>query len=73
MTFTQTVEIPASRRLIIDVPHEMPEGPAILSFVPTAFKKDSAFGCFHHFANPAQIHDEKDAWTQAVLEKHAKN
>jgi len=34
MTITQTVDIPADRRLIIDVPHEVPLGPAILSFTP---------------------------------------
>jgi hypothetical protein len=32
MTITQTVEIPASRRLIIDVPPEIPEGLAVLTF-----------------------------------------
>ena len=34
MTITQTVEIPASRRLTIEVPSEVPEGPAILIFKP---------------------------------------
>jgi len=32
MTITQTVDIPASRRITIDVPHEVPEGRAILTF-----------------------------------------
>jgi len=36
MTITQTVEIPADRRLTIDVPHEVPTGPVILSFTPAA-------------------------------------
>ena len=34
MTVTQTVEIPANRRLIIDVPNEVPAGPVILTFTP---------------------------------------
>ena len=34
MTITQTVDIPASRRLIIDVPPEVPTGPIILAFTP---------------------------------------
>ena len=34
MTITQTVEIPASRRLIIDVPHEIPAGEVIIAFTP---------------------------------------
>ena len=32
MTITQTVDIPASHRLTIDVPREIPEGRAVLAF-----------------------------------------
>jgi hypothetical protein len=47
MTVTQTVEIPATRRLIIDVPDEVPTGKTILSFTPaeTEQKKIPVFGC----------------------------
>ena len=34
MTITQTVDIPANHRLVIDVPSEVPAGPAILIFQP---------------------------------------
>jgi len=34
MSFTQTVEIPANRRLVIDVPREVPTGSVILTFTP---------------------------------------
>ena len=34
MTITQTVTIPESRRLTIDVPPEVPTGPVILAFTP---------------------------------------
>jgi len=34
MMIEQTVEIPASHRLIIDVPSEIPAGPTILTFKP---------------------------------------
>jgi hypothetical protein len=34
MTITQTVEIPADRRLIIEVPRELPTGRTILTFTP---------------------------------------
>ena len=34
MTITQTVEIPADRRLTIDVPPEIPTGKVILTFKP---------------------------------------
>ena len=36
MTITQTVEIPENRRLTIDVPREIPAGPAALTFKPIA-------------------------------------
>ena len=34
MAITQTVDIPADRRLIIEVPHEVPVGKVILTFTP---------------------------------------
>ena len=36
MTIIQTVEIPASRRLIIDVTREIPAGRTILAFTPVS-------------------------------------
>jgi hypothetical protein len=36
MSVTQTVEIPASHKLTIDVPPEVPEGPVILTFTPAS-------------------------------------
>ena len=34
MSITQTVDIPANRRLTVDVPREIPEGRTILIFKP---------------------------------------
>jgi len=34
MTITQTVEIPSSRRITLEVPREIPTGAVILSFTP---------------------------------------
>ena len=34
MSVTQTVDIPASHRLTIDVPREVPEGKAVITFTP---------------------------------------
>jgi len=49
MTVTQTVDIPANRRIFIDVPREVPTGPVILTFTPKAPvqepKKDRVRGC----------------------------
>jgi hypothetical protein len=39
MTVTQTVEIPASHRLTIDVPREVPAGRVILAFTPATEPK----------------------------------
>jgi hypothetical protein len=39
MSVTQTVDIPASHRLVIDVPREVPEGPVILTFTPAAARR----------------------------------
>jgi hypothetical protein len=39
MTITQTVEVPASHRLTIDVPREVPEGPTVLAFTPAPKRK----------------------------------
>ena len=34
MTITQTVEIPADRRITLEVPREVPTGRAIIAFTP---------------------------------------
>jgi len=39
MSITQTVEVPDSHRLTIDVPCEIPAGPVILTFTPYGKKK----------------------------------
>jgi tRNA splicing ligase len=39
MVIEQTVEVPANHRLTIDVPHEIPAGPAILAFRPTTVQR----------------------------------
>ena len=36
MTITQTVEIPADRRITIEVPREVPVGTVVLSFTPVS-------------------------------------
>ena len=40
MSVTQTVEIPDSHRLVIDVPREVPTGPVILTFTPVAPRQE---------------------------------
>ncbi|GHV70375.1 hypothetical protein AGMMS49928_17900 [Spirochaetia bacterium] len=40
MTIEQTVEIPASHRLMIDVPRDIPTGRTILAFTPAPVGED---------------------------------
>jgi len=35
MSITQTIEVPASRRITLDVPPQIPTGKVILTFTPT--------------------------------------
>ena len=39
MTITQTVDIPASRRITLEVPPQIPMGPVILTFTPASILK----------------------------------
>ena len=43
MTVIQTVEIPANRRLTIDVPSEVPPGKVILTFTPVVETEKTEF------------------------------
>ena len=48
MTITQTVEIPADRRLVIDVPREVPVGQVVLTFTPAVNSADECPVCAKH-------------------------
>ena len=43
MTITKTVDIPADRRLIIEVPPEVPTGKAVLIFIPAAKDDETTY------------------------------
>ena len=47
MTITKTIEIPADRRVTLEVPREVPTGPVILTFTPAKTEplKEREFGC----------------------------
>jgi len=49
MSYTQTVEIPANRKLTIKVPHEIPTGKVFLTFTPV-----------HPSAKTSEKSEEKD-------------
>jgi hypothetical protein len=79
MTIERIIEIPPNRRLVLDLPFELPIGRAKVELTVTPEKKESvageksAFGCLHQFADPAKISGEEEAWMQAAFEKHAEN
>ena len=62
MTVTQTIEIPANRRITLEVPPQIPTGPVILTFTPVE-KKDT----IEFIAASA---DEVTAVGNELLDKH---
>jgi len=42
MTITQTIEIPADRRITLEIPREIQTGPVILTFTPASTAKQNA-------------------------------
>jgi hypothetical protein len=46
MIIEQTVEIPADRRLVLDVPPEIPTGRVILTFSPVDAEKQQKLAAF---------------------------
>ena len=79
MTIEQTIDIQPNRRLVFDLPFELPIGKAKvkLTVIPeniiNTTERESAFGCLSKFADSSKISGEENSWAQAVLEKHAKN
>ena len=83
---TQTVNIPADHRLVIDVPHEVPEGPVILTFTPAAARRpelalksvdegetspvDALFALFAPIRGTVDIDEIR---TERILAKHFKH
>jgi hypothetical protein len=67
MTITQTVEIPASHRLTIDVPPEIPAGKVILTFTPAGVdSEDECPICAAH-RDPITGEERFNAETAAAI------
>jgi hypothetical protein len=60
MSITQTVEIPASRRLTLTVPREVPEGRVVLTFTPaeTSVPADAGETWAWNRAHPGELQDK---------------
>ena len=58
MSVTQTVDIPENHRITIDVPHEVPAGPVILTYTPTpATSNRKPISCFFGILSPETYGD----------------
>jgi hypothetical protein len=60
MTITQTIDVPANRRITLDGPREVPTGPVILTFTPAKPEqnKERVFGCANGRFKMAEDFDE---------------
>jgi len=72
MSITQTVEVPASHRLVVDVPREIPEGRVILTFTPASADSGLVAGecpvCAAH-RDPVTGNPRYNAETVAAIEE----
>ena len=72
MTVTQTIDIPASHRLTIDVPAEVPEGKVVITFTPAANQEPDHEGecpfCAAH-RDPVTGEEQFNAKTIAAIEE----
>jgi len=75
MSITQTVEVPASHRLIVDVPPEIPAGQVILTFTPATDSADDGLNfagecpiCAAH-RDPISGNPRYNAETVAAIEE----
>ena len=72
MSITQTVDIPASHKLTIDVPREVPEGRTILTFTPAPDQRfdyvDECPICAAH-RDPVTGNPRYNAETVAAIEE----
>jgi DNA-damage-inducible protein J len=73
MSVTQTVEVPASHRLIVDVPSEIPAGRTILTFTPATGAADGGLAgecpiCAAHI-DPVTGNPRYNAETVAAIEE----
>jgi len=55
MTVTQTIDIPANHRLVIDVPSEVPAGRAVITFTPAADQRPDETADEHVHTHPCPI------------------
>ncbi|MCL1812557.1 MAG: hypothetical protein FWG29_03440 [Treponema sp.] len=72
MTITQTVDIPESHRLTIDVPREIPAGPVVLAFMPKAVPENKTVPPFASLWGIDKGRDTLDAYFERKRADKAK-
>jgi hypothetical protein len=71
MTISQTVDIPPSRRITIEIPPEIPAGPVILSFTPVANPANTDLGFEEDCPLCAKSHTPNAETAAAIREGRA--
>jgi hypothetical protein len=69
MTITQTVEIPTSRRITLEVPPEIPVGETILTFTPASVSRETK-GNINSEAFRSILHRAYGAWKDKPWVNH---
>jgi len=67
MSITQTVEVPANHRLIVDVPREIPAGRTILTFTPAIGVADGECPICAAHRDPVTGEERFNAETAAAI------
>ena len=67
MTITQTVDIPESRRLIIEVPREVPAGRARVELKVIPFDNEDEIAAYQAMAADTEREQEAREWCNAYF------
>ena len=67
MTITQTVDIPADRRITLEVPREVPEGKAQVEFKVTPFENKDEIAAYKAMAADTEREQEAREWCNAYF------
>ena len=68
MTITQTIEVPDSRRITLDLPPEIPTGKVVLTFSP-AVEEDGSCPLCAKYRDPETGNPRYNAQTVAAIEE----
>ncbi|MCL2067812.1 MAG: hypothetical protein FWG99_10150 [Treponema sp.] len=67
MTITQTVDIPADRRITLEVPREVPAGKAQVELKVTPFENEDEIAAYKAMADDTEREQEAREWCNAYF------